>query len=159
MGGSGRARGGRPDGGAGRPSKRGPSRGHSPGGAPLTVAAVAGRLGVAASTLRTWDRRYGLGPSAHEAGAHPGATRRTTSPGSSACVSSRSRASLPRQGGGNDGAGPGAGAEDAGRPSAGGPLAATGATVPTLVLVAAAVLLGTGAAMVLISRRRSSSSS
>src|SRR5699024_777713 len=31
---------------------------------PLTVAAVAARLGVAASTLRTWDRRYGLGPSA-----------------------------------------------------------------------------------------------
>lgn len=38
--------------------------------APLTVAAVASRLGVAASTLRTWDRRYGLGPSSHEAGAH-----------------------------------------------------------------------------------------
>lgn len=38
--------------------------------APLTVAAVAARLGVAASTLRTWDRRYGLGPSSHEAGAH-----------------------------------------------------------------------------------------
>ncbi|BEP12418.1 MerR family transcriptional regulator [Acidothermaceae bacterium B102] len=35
-----------------------------------TVAAVARRLGVAPSTLRTWDRRYGLGPSAHEAGAH-----------------------------------------------------------------------------------------
>ncbi|MHB1064605.1 MAG: MerR family transcriptional regulator [Georgenia sp.] len=42
----------------------------SPSGAPLTVAAVAARLGVAASTLRTWDRRYGLGPSSHEAGAH-----------------------------------------------------------------------------------------
>lgn len=39
-------------------------------GAPLTVAAVAARLGVAASTLRTWDRRYGLGPSSHEAGSH-----------------------------------------------------------------------------------------
>lgn len=38
--------------------------------APLTVAAVAARLGVAASTLRTWDRRYGLGPSAHVAGSH-----------------------------------------------------------------------------------------
>lgn len=38
--------------------------------APLTVAAVANRLGVAASTLRTWDRRYGLGPSAHQAGSH-----------------------------------------------------------------------------------------
>jgi len=38
--------------------------------APLTVAGVAQRLGVAASTLRTWDRRYGLGPSAHVAGSH-----------------------------------------------------------------------------------------
>ncbi len=35
-----------------------------------TVAIVARRLGVAAATLRTWDRRYGLGPSAHQAGAH-----------------------------------------------------------------------------------------
>src|SRR4051794_24186693 len=29
----------------------------------LPVASVARRLGVAPSTLRTWDRRYGLGPS------------------------------------------------------------------------------------------------
>jgi len=36
----------------------------------LTVAAVARRLGVAPATLRTWDRRYGLGPTAHAAGAH-----------------------------------------------------------------------------------------
>jgi MerR family transcriptional regulator, light-induced transcriptional regulator len=36
----------------------------------LTVAAVARRLGVAPSTLRTWDRRYGLGPSEHTAGSH-----------------------------------------------------------------------------------------
>ena len=36
----------------------------------LAVAAVARRLGVAPATLRTWDRRYGLGPSAHSAGAH-----------------------------------------------------------------------------------------
>lgn len=36
----------------------------------LTVAAVARRLGVAPATLRTWDRRYGLGPTAHTAGAH-----------------------------------------------------------------------------------------
>ncbi|MFI7588172.1 MerR family transcriptional regulator [Spongisporangium articulatum] len=36
----------------------------------LTVAAVARRLGVAPPTLRTWDRRYGLGPSEHTAGAH-----------------------------------------------------------------------------------------
>ena len=36
----------------------------------LPVAAVARRLGVAPATLRTWDRRYGLGPTAHTAGAH-----------------------------------------------------------------------------------------
>ncbi len=34
------------------------------------MAAVAHRLGVAPATLRTWDRRYGLGPSVHEAGSH-----------------------------------------------------------------------------------------
>jgi MerR family transcriptional regulator, light-induced transcriptional regulator len=37
-------------------------------GPPLTVAVVARRLGVAPATLRTWDRRYGLGPSEHNAG-------------------------------------------------------------------------------------------
>lgn len=36
----------------------------------LTVAAVARRLGVAPATLRTWDRRYDLGPSTHERGEH-----------------------------------------------------------------------------------------
>lgn len=36
----------------------------------LTVAAVARRLGVAPATLRTWDRRYGLGPSDHASGHH-----------------------------------------------------------------------------------------
>ncbi|MDA3022820.1 MAG: MerR family transcriptional regulator [Actinomycetota bacterium] len=42
-----------------------------PGAAPgLPVAAVARRLGVAPATLRTWDRRYGLGPSEHRLGAH-----------------------------------------------------------------------------------------
>ncbi len=39
----------------------------SPG---LAVAAVARRLGVAPATLRTWDRRYGLGPSGRTAGSH-----------------------------------------------------------------------------------------
>lgn len=36
----------------------------------LTVAAVARRLGVAPATLRTWDRRYGLGPTEHSSGEH-----------------------------------------------------------------------------------------
>lgn len=36
----------------------------------LTVAAVARRLRVAPATLRTWDRRYGLGPSEHSEGEH-----------------------------------------------------------------------------------------
>ena len=42
----------------------------------LTVAAVARRMGVAPATLRTWDRRYGVGPSDHRPGAH----RRYTAP-------------------------------------------------------------------------------
>jgi len=36
----------------------------------LGVAAAARRLGVAPATLRTWARRYGLGPSEHEVGSH-----------------------------------------------------------------------------------------
>ena len=44
-----------------------PNVSHGPGRA---VAVVARRLGVAPATLRTWDRRYGLGPSEHRAGAH-----------------------------------------------------------------------------------------
>src|SRR5688572_3264027 len=36
----------------------------------LPVAVVARRLGVAPATLRTWARRYGVGPSDHTAGAH-----------------------------------------------------------------------------------------
>ena len=36
----------------------------------LTVAAVARRIGIAPATLRTWDRRYGLGPSVHVPGSH-----------------------------------------------------------------------------------------
>jgi DNA-binding transcriptional MerR regulator len=36
----------------------------------LGVTAVARRLGVAPATLRTWDRRYGLGPSGHTPGRH-----------------------------------------------------------------------------------------
>ena len=36
----------------------------------LTVAAVARRIGVAPATLRTWARRYGLGPYDHHEGEH-----------------------------------------------------------------------------------------
>lgn len=36
----------------------------------LTVAAAARRLGIAPATLRTWDRRYGIGPSEHTPGQH-----------------------------------------------------------------------------------------
>ena len=49
--------------------------GELPDAARLTVAATARRLGVAPATLRTWDRRYGLGPSEHSAGAHRRYTR------------------------------------------------------------------------------------
>lgn len=41
----------------------------------VAVAVVARRLGVAPATLRTWDRRYGLGPSERSAGAHRRYTR------------------------------------------------------------------------------------
>jgi hypothetical protein len=36
----------------------------------LTVAAAARRLGIAPATLRTWERRYGIGPSEHAPGRH-----------------------------------------------------------------------------------------
>ncbi|MFE7093993.1 MerR family transcriptional regulator [Streptomyces erythrochromogenes] len=36
----------------------------------LTTGAVARRLGVAPTTLRTWDRRYGIGPAARTDGRH-----------------------------------------------------------------------------------------
>ena len=55
---------------------RSPAQGSAPGPVTLPadvglpVAAVAQRLGVAPATLRTWARRYGLGPTSHVAGAH-----------------------------------------------------------------------------------------
>ncbi|MCG3040471.1 cobalamin B12-binding domain-containing protein [Streptomyces sp. S1A] len=42
----------------------------TPGQAGLSTGAVARRLGVAPTTLRSWDRRYGLGPSVREDGRH-----------------------------------------------------------------------------------------
>ncbi|EJF47351.1 transcriptional regulator, MerR family, partial [Schaalia georgiae F0490] len=38
--------------------------------AALSVTEVSKRLGVSASTLRTWERRYGVGPEERAAGAH-----------------------------------------------------------------------------------------
>jgi DNA-binding transcriptional MerR regulator len=40
------------------------------GEAAFTVAAVARRIGVAPATLRTWSRRYGIGPNGHSEGEH-----------------------------------------------------------------------------------------
>ncbi|QPK80920.1 MerR family transcriptional regulator [Schaalia sp. ZJ405] len=37
---------------------------------PLSVTAVSVKLGISASTLRTWERRYGLGPGERQAGSH-----------------------------------------------------------------------------------------
>lgn len=49
-----------------------PSAGSRSGGPELglSVAAVAADLGIAPATLRTWDRRYGLGPAEHATGSH-----------------------------------------------------------------------------------------
>ncbi|MEV0305863.1 MerR family transcriptional regulator [Streptomyces prasinus] len=44
--------------------------GSAPCGGGLTTGEVARRLGVAPTTVRTWDRRYGLGPTAHTGGRH-----------------------------------------------------------------------------------------
>jgi DNA-binding transcriptional MerR regulator len=41
-----------------------------PAGAGLTTGEAARRLGVAPTTIRTWGRRYGLGPDAHTGGRH-----------------------------------------------------------------------------------------
>lgn len=49
-------------------SAPGPDRGH--GGASWTAGAVARLLGIPASTLRSWHRRYGIGPTGHQAGRH-----------------------------------------------------------------------------------------
>ncbi|MGC3004071.1 MerR family DNA-binding transcriptional regulator, partial [Streptomyces sp. G35A] len=39
-------------------------------GAPLTSGALARRLGVSPTTLRSWDRRYGIGPADRSEGRH-----------------------------------------------------------------------------------------
>ena len=47
-----------------------PTTEHRADGPRLHVAAAARRVGVAPSTLRTWDRRYGIGPTGHAPGRH-----------------------------------------------------------------------------------------
>lgn len=85
----------------------------------LTVAAVARRLGVAPATLRTWDRRYGLGPTLHASGAH-----RRYSPGDIARLEAMRRLVL-------DGVPPGEAARVVlGRPVSDGPAAVAGAPGP-----------------------------
>ncbi|KJK41125.1 transcriptional regulator [Streptomyces variegatus] len=49
---------------------QGPRRASASAGGGLTTGEVARRLGVAPTTVRTWDRRYGLGPDAHTGGRH-----------------------------------------------------------------------------------------
>lgn len=56
-----------------RPVEDDDGEAQSPGelaGMRLSVSAVARRLGVAPATLRTWDRRYGVGPGDHSSGTH-----------------------------------------------------------------------------------------
>ena len=96
----------------------------------LPVAVVARQLGLAPATLRTWARRYGLGPGSHDAGAHRRyapedvarleAVRRLTlqglPPGEAARLVLGAPAARPapqpaRSGGAGDGALPRAGAE------------------------------------------------
>ncbi|MFI7504892.1 MerR family transcriptional regulator [Streptomyces sp. NPDC049687] len=52
-----------------RDGQSGPTSAPQAGGG-LTTGEVARRLGVAPTTVRTWDRRYGLGPDAHTGGRH-----------------------------------------------------------------------------------------
>ncbi|MEQ8148089.1 MerR family transcriptional regulator [Streptomyces sp. OP7] len=53
-----------------RTEDTGPGAGEDAPQAGLTTGEVARRLGVAPTTVRTWDRRYGLGPDQHTGGRH-----------------------------------------------------------------------------------------
>ncbi|MGW7382398.1 MerR family transcriptional regulator [Streptomyces sp. NPDC054794] len=52
------------------PERSGPGPAAPTGDAGLTTGALARRLGVSPTTLRTWDRRYGLGPAERADGRH-----------------------------------------------------------------------------------------
>lgn len=43
---------------------------NAPHGLTRTVGAAARALGISAATLRTWDRRYGVGPAVRTRGGH-----------------------------------------------------------------------------------------
>ncbi|CAL9314159.1 MerR family transcriptional regulator [Streptomyces sp. SudanB25_2051] len=60
------------EGGASRPPRSGgdDDPAESTRGSGLTTGEVARRLGVAPTTVRSWDRRYGLGPAARDDGRH-----------------------------------------------------------------------------------------
>ncbi len=104
----------------------------------LSVAAAARRLGVAPATLRTWDRRYGIGPSEHTPGRHrryssddiarldlmQHALVRGASPADAARFATTTRC-RPGRPAGRAGAGAGAG-QPAGRARPAGPEAAAG---------------------------------
>ncbi|MCZ4612073.1 MerR family transcriptional regulator, partial [Streptomyces sp. Lzd4kr] len=47
-----------------------PETGSRAAGAGLTTGALARRLGVSPTTLRSWDRRYGIGPEVRGEGRH-----------------------------------------------------------------------------------------
>lgn len=51
-------------------STLGPDPSHGSGQGSWTAGAVARLLGIPASTLRSWHRRYGIGPTGHHAGRH-----------------------------------------------------------------------------------------
>lgn len=55
---------------SGPPGHSGPAEADGPGTGGLTTGEVARRLGVAPTTVRSWDRRYGLGPAARTGGGH-----------------------------------------------------------------------------------------
>ncbi|MER5452558.1 MerR family transcriptional regulator [Streptomyces sp. NPDC002766] len=55
--------------------ERGAAQAATEVGVPLTTGALARRLGVSPTTLRSWDRRYGIGPAARADGRHRRWTR------------------------------------------------------------------------------------